>query len=189
MSEGLYSCRGCEAPSKTGDPHLMLCDECLNRLSQSAKMRSPILNKELKRIRNRNFTEDEINHYLASILDKKAMDTLKHKVSNLTIEEAKLLGLKRYHTGVVCAQGHGSERFVCNGKCVQCCLELHKKIRANKASERVKGRPGWLSMKSPGERLEIEDAIRKGVSTSIIARTHSCHRNTVIKLKREIRQS
>lgn len=38
----------------------------------------------------------------------------------VTRKEAKLLGLKRFFTGVGCVNGHLSERAVCNGQCIIC---------------------------------------------------------------------
>lgn len=151
----------------------MLCNKCLNRLSHGAKIRSEILNKELKRIRERKFTDEEINYYLASLLKKKA-DNLK---------------TDRYSTGEQCVNGHISERYTCNSKCVQCCLDMHVRIRAKKALTRVNGRPGWLSRKSPDEIKKIEEAISKGFGSAEIAKMYGCHRNTVINLRRTLIQS
>jgi recombination endonuclease VII len=46
-------------------------------------------------------------------------------------EEAKARGLKRYYTGVPCANGHDSERYLNKGnegKCVQCCNKRKRRL-------------------------------------------------------------
>jgi 5-methylcytosine-specific restriction endonuclease McrA len=54
-------------------------------------------------------------------------------------EEAKALGLRVYFTGVACKRGHVAERYVSNGKCVECKRGCAKKWRAaNAAAHRAK---------------------------------------------------
>ena len=41
-------------------------------------------------------------------------------IRRISREVAKAQGLKRYFTGYPCSRGHVAERFVADGRCVQC---------------------------------------------------------------------
>jgi 5-methylcytosine-specific restriction endonuclease McrA len=41
--------------------------------------------------------------------------------------EARRLGMRHYFTGKPCPQGHIAKRYICNGKCVKCHFDEHKR--------------------------------------------------------------
>ena len=49
---------------------------------------------------------------------------------------AKAAGLDRYFTGKPCSNGHTAERYVCDGKCVECCKSPSSPIERRRASAR-----------------------------------------------------
>jgi 5-methylcytosine-specific restriction endonuclease McrA len=52
-----------------------------------------------------------------------------------SIIDAKERGLKRFSTGDPCVHGHIAERFVSNGRCVECSYATARKRRAEKPEE------------------------------------------------------
>jgi hypothetical protein len=55
----------------------------------------------------------------------------------ITREVAKARGLKRYFTEQPCARGHVAERFVADGRCVQCNRERHRRARRDRDNQAV----------------------------------------------------
>lgn len=183
MAHHSDKCRACGNPFEDGGP-FSLCNTCYARLEHGAKMRSKVLTQEIKRIRDHRFTDEEVNYYLASVLRRQANDALDLLGKSVrTREVSKEAGLPRFYTGMKCLNGHDSERFVVNGKCVQCCLDMHKRIREKKIKT---GRPGILQRLSSSQRENMKIAILSGTGNSEIGRQFGCHRNTVINLKREM---
>lgn len=55
---------------------------------------------------------------------------------------AQKIGLKRYFTGKPCSQGHISERYTCDKKCVACHLDISRKRYENHSESINAGRRG-----------------------------------------------
>ena len=51
-------------------------------------------------------------------------------MSFLSRKEARLLGLKRFFTGIPCPRGHVADRSVVNGTCTECVLEKNRERAA-----------------------------------------------------------
>ena len=56
----------------------------------------------------------------------------------ITREEAILMGLPRYYTGVPCRHGHDSERYTKNKECVECTSIRNKSNVSRQANKRWK---------------------------------------------------
>lgn len=187
----MNKCRACRACGSLADDisELGMCDRCMARLEQSAKMLSLAIRGEKERIRRHRFTEKEISTFLVSFLHKRS------KLADATVnrnicprDKAKKHGVSRYYTGVRCHNGHDSERFTKNGKCVRCCLITQKNVRLKNRllNTRPTGRPGILYRLSYDRREAMKAAIKNKNRTCDIAREFKCHRNTVINLKKNL---
>jgi hypothetical protein len=58
-------------------------------------------------------------------------------IGRISREVAKGQGLKRYFTGHPCGRGHVAERFVADGRCVQCNRERNHRERRDRNNQVV----------------------------------------------------
>jgi hypothetical protein len=58
-------------------------------------------------------------------------------IGRISREVAKGQGLKRYFTGHPCGRGHIAERFVADGRCVQCNRERQDREHRNRDNQVV----------------------------------------------------
>ncbi len=111
----------------------------------------------------------------------------KNKPRRVLIDEAKAKGKTQYSTGKPCRNGHTANRWVADGKCIECSYTKKRRqyAKAKTSGKALSGNPSYTAItstedKALKEKLEKKKAWRKEYHRKDMRKRHSIRRGSKI---------